>query len=90
MLSTYPNIGSSHWLKADVQRTINKVFKGKSFGLMGFDTFSHFSTELFDFACNCYCFQSHKTYSDVLLMTEERQTTLSSHPGVTYRFIDFR
>ena len=47
-----------------------KRFQRKAYGLNGFDTFfPHFSPSLLFFACICFCFDSHKIYSDVLLMT---------------------
>ena len=63
ILSCYPNINVSHFLREEVKWIIAKVFR-ETYGLIGFDTFfSHFSPEFLLFAC---VFYSHKTYCDVL------------------------
>ena len=45
-----------------------EIFQRKTYGLKGFDTFLNFSSEFLDFAY-IYCFRSHQTYCDLLLIT---------------------
>ena len=44
-ISHFLNIDSSHWLREDVQWIIVKVFRERTYFLIGLDTFSHFSTQ---------------------------------------------
>ena len=54
ILSHYPNIDSSHWLRVRVLGR-RKSVQGKAYGLNGFDTFfSHISTEFLGFGCICF------------------------------------
>ena len=83
LLSHYPNIDSSHWLRKDVIWITDEVFREKRV-LNGSDTFtSQFPTEFLLFAYFCCCFHSHKTYCDALLITIYEKYPLSSgHIGV--------
>ena len=72
ILSRYPNIDGSHSFSEDIQWTIDKVFREKTYGLNGFNTFfPHFSTDLLVFDCICCFFNSPKIYYDVLFITYE-------------------
>ena len=52
ILSHYPNIDISHWLKEDLDHTLRKIY-----GLNGFDTFlSQFSFDISVFAGFFRCF----------------------------------
>ena len=64
ILSHYPNIDSSNWLREDVQWNRDKNFMKN----LWFKWLRHFSIEFLVFAFFCCCFNCYKTYCDVLMI----------------------
>ena len=67
ILTRYPYIDSSHWLREAIQWIIDNVFREKWM----FEKFSTLSsgTFLLVFACICCCFHSNKICCDVMSIT---------------------